>query len=114
MLHEGSSTEAMRVSQTPLSTSPVTHITLIHQVFVRMRPLTTSETAQGEYSCWNFNDTSILDDTQNGQGQKAYTFDRCFGPNATNQDTFDIVGQYLSVYPNYTNILSELLESDAI
>ena len=61
------------------------------RVFVRIRPLNKRELAEKQTIAWNFNETSMLEDTPNGQ--RVYAFDHCFGPVATNQETYDIVGK---------------------
>jgi hypothetical protein len=63
------------------------------RVFVRIRPLNKREIAEKQTIGWNFNDTSMLEDTPNGQ--KVYAFDHCFGDNSTNQETYDLVGKPL-------------------
>lgn len=61
------------------------------RVFVRIRPLNKREIAEKQTIGWNFNETSMLEDTQNGQ--RVYAYDHCFGPNGNNQETYDIVGK---------------------
>ncbi len=61
------------------------------RVFVRIRPLNKREIAEKQTIGWNFNETSMLEDTQNGQ--RSYAYDHCFGPNSTNLETYDIVGK---------------------
>ncbi|KAJ1409156.1 P-loop containing nucleoside triphosphate hydrolase protein, partial [Ochromonadaceae sp. CCMP2298] len=61
------------------------------KVFVRIRPLNKRELAEKQTIGWDFNETSMLEDTQNGQ--RVYAYDHCFGPNSTNQETYDIVGK---------------------
>eukprot|EP01038_Epipyxis_sp_PR26KG_P012022 gene12022-16093_t len=61
------------------------------RVFVRIRPLNKREIAEKQTIGWNFNETSMLEDTLNGQ--RVYAYDHCFGPNGTNQETYDIVGK---------------------
>lgn len=61
------------------------------RVFVRIRPLNKREIAEKQTIGWNFNETSMLEDTPNGQ--RVYAFDHCFGPVSTNQETYDIVGK---------------------
>lgn len=61
------------------------------RVFVRIRPLNKREIAEKQTIGWNFNETSMLEDTPNGQ--RVYAYDHCFGPTATNQETYDIVGK---------------------
>lgn len=63
------------------------------RVFVRIRPLNKREIAEKQTIGWNFNETSMLEDTPNGQ--RVYAFDHCFAPNSTNQETYDIVGKPL-------------------
>lgn len=61
------------------------------RVFVRIRPLNKRELAENQIIGWNFTDTSMLEDTQNGQ--RVYAYDHCFGPNGTNAETYEIVGR---------------------
>lgn len=61
------------------------------KVFVRIRPLNKREIGEKQTIGWDFNDTSMLEDTQNGQ--RVYAYDRCFGPDVTNKLTYDIVGK---------------------
>eukprot|EP01032_Pedospumella_encystans_P011986 gene11986-13900_t len=61
------------------------------KVFVRIRPLNKREIAEKQTIGWDFNETSMLEDTQNGQ--RVYAYDHCFGPNGTNKETYEIVGK---------------------
>ena len=61
------------------------------RVYVRIRPLNKREIAEKQTIGWNFNNTAMLEDTPNGQ--RVYAYDTCFGPNSTNQETYDIVGK---------------------
>ena len=61
------------------------------RVFVRIRPLNKRELAEKQTIGWNFNETSLLEKTQNGQ--RVYEYDHCFGPDGNNQETYDIVGK---------------------
>lgn len=61
------------------------------RVFVRIRPLNKRELAEKQTIGWNFNETSMLEETQNGQ--RVYAYDHCFGPDDNNQKTYDIVGK---------------------
>lgn len=61
------------------------------KVFVRIRPLNKREISEKQTIGWDYNDTSMLEDTQNGQ--RVYAYDHCFGPNSTNLETYDIVGK---------------------
>lgn len=61
------------------------------RVFVRIRPLNKRELAEKQTIGWNFDDTCMYEDTQNGQ--RVYAYDHCFGPNSTNQETYEIVGK---------------------
>ena len=61
------------------------------RVFVRIRPLNKRELAENQIIGWNYTDTSMLEDTQNGQ--RVYAYDHCFGPNGTNTETYEIVGK---------------------
>lgn len=61
------------------------------RVFVRIRPLNKRELAEKQTIGWNFNETSMLEDTPNGQ--RVYAFDHCFNTASTNQETYDIVGK---------------------
>lgn len=61
------------------------------KVFVRIRPLNKREIGEKQTIGWDFNETSMLEDTQNGQ--RVYAYDRCFGPDVTNKETYEIVGK---------------------
>ena len=61
------------------------------RVFVRIRPLNKRELAEKQTIGWNFNETSMLEDTPNGT--RVYAFDHCFSTTSTNQETYDIVGK---------------------
>lgn len=61
------------------------------QVFVRIRPLNKREIAENQTIGWNFNETSMIEDTPNGH--KNYTFDRCFGPEENNSAVYERVGK---------------------
>ena len=61
------------------------------RVFVRIRPLNKRELAENQTIGWNFNDTSMLEDTQNGQ--RVYAYDRCYAPSANNTDVYELVGK---------------------
>ena len=61
------------------------------KVFVRIRPLNRRELEEKQTIGWDFNESSMLEDTPNGQ--RVYAYDRCFGPTSTNQETYDIVGK---------------------
>lgn len=61
------------------------------RVFVRIRPLNKRELAAKQTIGWNFNDTSMLQDTQNGQ--RVYAFDRCFHPDGNNTEVYERVGK---------------------
>lgn len=61
------------------------------RVFVRIRPLNKRELAENQVIGWNFTDTSMLEDTPNGQ--RNYAYDHCFGPTGTNTETYEIVGR---------------------
>jgi hypothetical protein len=61
------------------------------QVFVRIRPLNKREIAENQTIGWNFNETSMIEDTPNGH--KNYTFDRCFGPEENNSSVYERVGK---------------------
>jgi hypothetical protein len=61
------------------------------RVFVRIRPLNKREIGEKQVISWDFNETSMLEDTQNGQ--RVYAYDHCFGPVGNNQETYDIVGK---------------------
>jgi hypothetical protein len=61
------------------------------KVFVRIRPLNKRELGEKQTIGWDFNETSMLEDTQNGQ--RVYAYDHCFGPDGTNKETYDIVGK---------------------
>jgi hypothetical protein len=61
------------------------------QVFVRIRPLNKREIAENQTIGWNFNETSMIEDTPNGH--KNYTFDRCYGPEENNATVYERVGK---------------------
>ena len=61
------------------------------RVFVRIRPLNKREILEKQTIGWNFNETSMLEDTQNGI--RVYAYDHCFGMNSTNAETYEIVGK---------------------
>ena len=61
------------------------------RVFVRIRPLNKRALAEKQTIGWNFNETSMLQDTQNGQ--RVYAFDRCFNPDGMNKEVYDVVGK---------------------
>lgn len=61
------------------------------RVFVRIRPLNKRELAEKQQISWNFNDTSMIEDTQNGQ--RIYSFDQCFGPASNNQYVYEVAGK---------------------
>ncbi len=61
------------------------------RVFVRIRPLNKREKAENQTISWAFNDTSLLEETQNGQ--RVYAYDKCFGPGVSNTDVYDIIGK---------------------
>jgi hypothetical protein len=61
------------------------------RVFVRIRPLSSKELADQATMGWNFTDTAMLEDTQNGQ--RVYAYDRCFGPASTNIQVYEVVGR---------------------
>jgi hypothetical protein len=61
------------------------------RVFVRIRPLNKRELAEKQTIGWDFNETSMLEDTQNGQ--RVYAFDRCYGPEENNTAVYNLVGK---------------------
>lgn len=61
------------------------------KVFIRMRPLNRRELEEKQTISWEFNDTSMIEETQNGQ--RIYQYDKCFGPEVTNKETYEIVGK---------------------
>ena len=61
------------------------------QVFVRIRPLNKREILENQTIGWNFNETSLIEETTNGH--KSYTFDRCFGPEENNSVIYERVGK---------------------
>lgn len=61
------------------------------RVFVRIRPLNKREIADKQTIGWDFNSTDILEDTQNGQ--RVYSFDRCYSPDEKNKEVYDLVGK---------------------
>lgn len=61
------------------------------RVFVRIRPLNKRELAENQIIGWNYTDTSMLEDTQNGQ--RVYAYDHCFGPSGSNAETYEFVGK---------------------
>lgn len=61
------------------------------RVFVRIRPLNRREIEEKQTIGWDFNSTSMLEDTQNGQ--RVYAFDRCYSPEENNKDVYELVGK---------------------
>jgi hypothetical protein len=61
------------------------------RVFVRIRPLNKREIADKQTIGWDFNSTSLLEDTQNGQ--RVYAFDRCYNPDENNKEVYELVGK---------------------
>lgn len=61
------------------------------RVFVRVRPLNDRELLANQTIGWNFNDTCMIEDTQNGQ--RIYAYDNCFGPATKNKEIYEIVGK---------------------
>lgn len=61
------------------------------RVFVRIRPINKREKDEGQVISWNFNESSMLEDTTNGQ--RVYAYDYCFGPEDSNKKTYEIVGK---------------------
>ena len=61
------------------------------KVFIRIRPLNRRELEEKQILSWAFNETSMIEDTQNGQ--RVYQYDHCFGPTGTNKETYEIVGK---------------------
>ena len=61
------------------------------RVFVRIRPLNKREIAENQTIGWDFNSTSLLEDTQNGQ--RVYAFDRCYNPDENNKAVYEVVGK---------------------
>jgi centromeric protein E len=62
------------------------------QVFVRIRPLNTRELEAEETVEWEFDESSLFETTLNG-GRRSYVYDRCFGPDSTNLETYEIIGK---------------------
>lgn len=57
------------------------------RVCVRIRPLSSKEIGEGSDRIeWQFNERNIVDDSD--IGRKAYTFDKVFGPVASNTDVY--------------------------
>ena len=48
------------------------------KVFIRIRPLNKREIEEKQTIAWAFNETSMIEDTQNGQ--RVYQYDHLFGP----------------------------------
>ena len=65
------------------------------KAFVRIRPLNQREIAEKQSITWEFNDTTMLENTANGQ--RAYNTDRCFGPTTNNTQIYDIVGRSIVI-----------------
>ena len=63
------------------------------RVFVRIRPLNKKELAENQKEFWETTETSMLEETTNGK--RAYVYDRCFDPMASNSEVYDIVGKQL-------------------
>lgn len=61
------------------------------RVFVRIRPLNKRELLEEQKIAWNFNESSMIEDTQNGQ--RIYSFDKCFGPNVNNSEIYETIGK---------------------
>ena len=61
------------------------------RVFVRIRPLNKREIAEKQQIGWNYTETSMIEDTQNGQ--RVYAYDCCFGPNGNNAEVYETVGK---------------------
>ena len=61
------------------------------RVAVRIRPLNKRELLENETIAWNYNETSMLEETPNGQ--RVYSYDNCFGPTSNNKQIYDIVGK---------------------
>jgi centromeric protein E len=61
------------------------------RVYVRIRPLNKRELGENQTIGWNFNKTSMLEDTPNGQ--RVYAYDACFGPEGSNAECYDLVGK---------------------
>ena len=61
------------------------------RVFVRIRPLNKREKEESDSIEWKFDDTSMIEDTQNGV--RVYSYDQCFNPNSTNLETYITVGK---------------------
>ena len=61
------------------------------RVFVRIRPLNKRELAEQQTIGWDFDETSMIEETQNGQ--RIYAYDYVFGPQSTNQITYEICGK---------------------
>lgn len=61
------------------------------RVFVRIRPLNKRERDEHQTIGWNYSDTSLFEDTQNGQ--RVYAYDRCFGIVSTNAEVYEVVGK---------------------
>lgn len=57
------------------------------RVAVRLRPLNSAELGEGQTVGWQYNSSTILDDT--GQGKKSYNFDTVLGPESTNRLVFE-------------------------
>lgn len=61
------------------------------RVYIRIRPLNKRELGENQTIGWNFNKQAMLEDTQNGQ--RVYAYDEVFGPQSTNQYTYEVVGK---------------------
>lgn len=61
------------------------------KVFIRMRPLNRRELEEKQVISWQFNKTSMIEETPNGQ--RLYQFDYVFSPDGTNKETYEIVGK---------------------
>ena len=61
------------------------------RVFVRVRPLNKREIAADCKIYWQFNETSMIEETQNGQ--RLYAYDAVFGLTSENQVVYNIVGK---------------------
>jgi hypothetical protein len=65
------------------------------RVVVRLRPLNTKELSNGQTVGWQYNNTTVLEQTPNGT--KSYKYDRVLGPDSNNEQAFDCIAKQLVV-----------------
>ena len=63
------------------------------RVIVRLRPLNTKELTNGQTVGWQYNNTTVLEQTPGGT--KSYKYDRVLGPDSTNDQAYDSIAKQL-------------------